>query len=383
MQDKIKILFILTSLSYGGEERLVVDQLKALDNRKYRLSVIYYEKREDLLFDIPPHVSVYRIEKKKWTDFFLLVWQIRCMIKKINPHIVFSTVWYNTLIVSVAKYLLSTPFYYVAREPHNHMKDIENTRFKIIKKYIIKWSHKIPNIVIIVSRGAADEIISAYQIRKENVKVIYNSVDIKNISILKNKCIKSHNYFDNSKINIVTLGRLTERKGYADLLIAFKKIRKHHKANMIFIGDGEEKDRLIKMSESMNLQQDVHFLGKQKNPYNTMARCDIFIMSSLREGFGNVIIEAMACGIPVISTNCPHGPGEIITSGENGLLVPVKDTDALAKTMDDLIYDREKRLEIAERGKKRAEDFSLKKIIRQYEEIYEKAAARQIQKDPV
>ena len=106
-----------------------------------------------------------------------------------------------------------------------------------------------------------------------------------------------------------------------------------------------------------------------------MVHSKIFVLSSYWEGFGNVIIEAMACGVPVISTRCPSGPDEIITDGENGLLVPVGDVDALAEAILKLLKDEPLRKRLAEAGRRRAEDFRVEKMVAEYERVFEEVAS--------
>ncbi|CEG12663.1 Lipopolysaccharide biosynthesis (fragment) [groundwater metagenome] len=101
-----------------------------------------------------------------------------------------------------------------------------------------------------------------------------------------------------------------------------------------------------------------------------MKNSDVFVLSSLSEGLPNVVIEAMACGVPVISTRCPSGPEEIITNKVNGILVPVKDEKALAESIVDLLKNKDKAKRLSEEGVKRAEYFDAKKIVRQYEKIF-------------
>ena len=121
-------------------------------------------------------------------------------------------------------------------------------------------------------------------------------------------------------------------------------------------------DNLENYTKELDISHNVVFLGFQSNPFKYLSRATVFVLSSLWEGFGNVIIEAMACGIPVISTRCPSGPDEIITNEVNGLLVPVGDMNALAKAILRLLEDESLRKRIAEAGRKRAEDFRVKLI---------------------
>ncbi|GAH75207.1 unnamed protein product [marine sediment metagenome] len=140
---------------------------------------------------------------------------------------------------------------------------------------------------------------------------------------------------------------------------------------LVILGEGDEEQALNKLAADLDISNDVAFLGFQNNPFSFIAHSNIFALSSHWEGFGNVIIEAMACSVPVISTNCPYGPNEIITDGVNGLLVPVGDTHAMAEAIAKLLKDEPLRERLAEEGKKRAEDFKVEKMVAEYEKVFE------------
>ena len=129
-----------------------------------------------------------------------------------------------------------------------------------------------------------------------------------------------------------------------------------------------EKD-LRDLAKKLGLENDIFFLGWQKNPFKFLSRAKVFVLSSLWEGLPNTLIEALACGCPAVSTDCPSGPNEIIENGKSGILVTLKDEKALAQAMIKILSDSSFSQELIKNGKKRAEDFSLKNIINQYERI--------------
>jgi glycosyltransferase involved in cell wall biosynthesis len=139
---------------------------------------------------------------------------------------------------------------------------------------------------------------------------------------------------------------------------------------LIILGRGDKKEELKNLARNLNIDEYVTFLGFQSNPYGLVARSNLFVLSSLWEGFPNALIEAMACRIPVISTDCSSGPKEIITSGVNGLLVPVGDVDILADAILKVLTDKELSNKIAKNGRKRVMDFEAKKVVREYEKLF-------------
>ena len=144
---------------------------------------------------------------------------------------------------------------------------------------------------------------------------------------------------------------------------------------LIILGEGKEKENLLKLVEKLGLNDRVSFEGFQENPYKYLARSTVFVLSSLYEGFPNVLLEAMALGIPSVATRCPTGPDEIITEGVDGVLIPPADEKAIADAIKKLLLDEDLRKRLSEAGKRRIQDFAVEKIVKQYEDAIESVCA--------
>jgi glycosyltransferase involved in cell wall biosynthesis len=245
--------------------------------------------------------------------------------------------------------------------------------------------------VIAVSKGVKNNLIKKFGVKEEKIQVIYNPVAIKEIQILSGEKI-NENILENNIPMVVTSGRLTEQKGQWHLIRAFSEVRKQIPCRLVIMGKGELDGYLKELTRELNLQNDIVFLGWQKNPYKYIANADVFVMSSLWEGFGIVLVEAMACGLPVISTDCPCGPREIlapqnigdnqindIENAEFGLLVPVcdgrfykasvpltKEERILANAIIQILSNKELNEHYSKAGAQRAYDFDVKKIVEEY-----------------
>ncbi|KPK66445.1 MAG: hypothetical protein AMS21_02430 [Gemmatimonas sp. SG8_38_2] len=168
---------------------------------------------------------------------------------------------------------------------------------------------------------------------------------------------------------ITTVGRLVDLKDHPTLIRAFAILRARHPAILQIVGVGPNEDRLRALAHELGVGEDVHLLGWRDNPYSVLQESDIFVLSSTTEGFGIVIVEALACGLPVVSTDCKGGPREILEDGESGLLVPVGDHESMARAILQLMEDPDLYRRLSERATKRASDFDLPQTGRRILEI--------------
>jgi glycosyltransferase involved in cell wall biosynthesis len=167
---------------------------------------------------------------------------------------------------------------------------------------------------------------------------------------------------------VVSACRLSAEKDFDTLLRAFRKVRNVCRAKLLIVGDGALRDDIVALGRELELGDDLLLLGHKSNPFPYMAMADVFVLSSHHEGFGNVIVEAMSVGTPVVATDCPFGPREIIVDGENGFLVPVKDAGLMAKRCLLLIQDSELRGSMGHHAKSRSRDFSMERMGMQFED---------------
>jgi glycosyltransferase involved in cell wall biosynthesis len=223
------------------------------------------------------------------------------------------------------------------------------------------------NAIIAVSQGVADDLVNNIGVSRNKTHVIYNPI-VTPALLEKMQIVPSHPWFvPGTPPVVLAVGRLTAQKDYPALLHAFALARQEREMHLLILGEGEKRFELEAMVSSLGLENDVQMPGFVPNPYMYMARASVFVLSSAWEGFSNVIAEALACGVPVVSTDCPSGPAEILENGKFGKLVPVGDPNAMARAILatlDSIPDR--RL-----LRQRAQVFSLETVTSQYIDLFE------------
>jgi len=187
--------------------------------------------------------------------------------------------------------------------------------------------------VIAVSLAAAEDLRKAVPKAASKIRCIYNPVVGPEIAE-QAKLPAGHPWLEDSSLPVIlTVGRLIAEKDHITLLQAFSKVTKRRPARLLILGEGPNRDKLLSVAAELGIAERVDLPGFRTNPYAFMARARVFVLSSLLEGLPAVLIEAMACRTPVVSTDCPSGPAEILEGGKWGPLVPVGDSDAMAEAI--------------------------------------------------
>jgi glycosyltransferase involved in cell wall biosynthesis len=204
---------------------------------------------------------------------------------------------------------------------------------RFTRKATMRYCYKRADGLISVSKGVANDIASTFPVAEKKIHVLHNPSVSSDITIKANEAPDHPWLQDDNPPVILGVGRLTRAKGFSTLLRSFAKIRSARDCRLIILGEGKEHNRLIALAGELGVQRDVSLPGYVRNPFAYMNKSALFVLSSAWEGSPNTLIEALAVGVPVVSTDCESGPGEILQEGRYGPLVPVGDVDALARAM--------------------------------------------------
>lgn len=232
--------------------------------------------------------------------------------------------------------------------------------------WALRLTYPHADAMLAVSRGAADSLAAVLGAPPQRVRVLYNGLDLGQVTALAAEPA-NHRWLDTPGPPVVlAAGRLVAQKAYPDLIRAFACLIQALPARLIVLGHGPLQAELVALTYDLGVGECVEFVGYQPNPYSYMARASVLVLASHYEGFGIVLLEALACGVPVVATDCPSGPREILADGEYGLLVPVGDPQALAESMRRLLTDPALAAKLREDGVKRAAEFSIERVADQF-----------------
>jgi Glycosyltransferase len=276
------------------------------------------------------------------------------ILKAEKPDIVMSFMKAQTIVLSLSKLINpSKNTIYVGSIHNNDAYYAYGKNVYIPYRYLIKFLYESLDYIVAPSEAIKEDLQKTFFIKEDKFKIIPNCIDFEKLDKLSEEDC-------DVKGDFINIGRLADQKGQIYLIEAFKKVKDRFKdVKLVIIGEGELRNTIENKIKELGLENDVILTGYQTNPYKYLKNSKIFVLSSIFEGFGNVIIEAMHFGLPVISYECPGGPKEIIKN-EFGVLVPPKDVDALANAMIEMLENKEKQKHYSIMSKKRALDYDCK-----------------------
>ena len=364
------LLFVAPNLGGGGAERALVHIINALDRARFQPHLALFQREGVFLGELASDVPVYEVQPtdrglvhRNW----LRIQALGRLYDEVHPALVMSLLWQANAVMLLAAglgHLLAPVVINEQTAPQASLRADARRRllWPIARRLYRRASH-----VVAISQGIGAEIVDRLSIAPGRVSVIHNPVPVQQVVEQAREPVS----FKISRAPaIMAVGRLVPLKNYPLLLRAVALVLREQDVELYILGDGPEREPIERLAATLGMAAHVHLLGFLPNPYPYIAQADLFALSSDHEGFGNVLVEAMALGVPVVATDCPYGPREILAGGQYGLLVPPGDQRALADCLLSLLRDPHMRDRFGMEGRRRAEDFSIQKIIPQYECLF-------------
>ncbi|HEY7086945.1 MAG TPA: glycosyltransferase [Tepidisphaeraceae bacterium] len=288
------------------------------------------------------------------------IFRLRRAVSEIRPDLIFTIGTFANVVSSMA--IEGIPV--VLSDHLNMTQRLSGARFGSATRWFMRRTYP-DRLMIVASRELAEDLKQHFNVKR--ALVIPNGIDA---SVVKCRADEASSVNLPSKY-FVSVGRLTEQKDVGTLIRAFASARHRGLTDeLVIAGDGEERTTLETLARDLDVAPHTHFLGHISNPYPVIQKARGLVLSSIWEGFAYVPIEAMALGVPVISTACPSGPVEILGGGEFGMLVPPRDPDSLAAAMLKLSQDDAMHRNLAGKSLQRAQQLSVRNMSQQYREAF-------------
>lgn len=330
MSEDRKLAIFLSSLSGGGAERSMLKLAGGIAQRGLGVQLVMAQATGPYLREIPASVEPVDLgASRTLTSLPALVGYLR----RERPQALLSSIDYVNLVALWARRLARVPVRVVVNEQNTlSFRGEEGGRLGRVPglaRRFYPWA----DAITAVSGGVADDLAVVTRLPRERIEVNFNPVVTPELHELKRAEVADPWLAPGQPPVLLAVGRLTPQKDFPTLLRAFARVRRERAARLLILGEGEDREALEALVSQLELTESVRMPGFAANPYACMSRAALFVLSSRWEGLPTVLIEALACGLPVVSTDCPSGPQEILAGGRFGALVPTRDEQALARTI--------------------------------------------------
>jgi len=387
----MRVLYFLPAAEIGGAERSVYNLL-AHHSPQFHPALLTFRRVAPFWGELP--CPIYTLEDlgisedmiraifvhKHVSHAFFAARQLSRMIQAERFDVAVGVLHVSALLLALAKdcFRLRVPIVANLRgDATAYFKsEVLSPVRRVTEKALLRYLCQRANAIVVPSSGVGSDLIKRYRVREAKVYTVYNGLDLDEIRWRSKQAAVLPWPNDNVPI-ILGVGRLDSQKSFHILVEAFALLRKRFPARLVLIGEGVERTRLERLALELGIGDDVLLPGFMENPFSAMRAASVFALSSMYEGFGNVIVEAMALGCPVVSTDCPSGPGEIIDNGVNGLLVPIGDPPSLSEALCRVLTDERLRQRLIQGGLRRAEDLRIATTVEGYEQVYRALAPNQ------
>lgn len=377
-----RVAFFLIGLYGGGGEKVVLDLAKGFVEDGFEVDLLLFTRKGSLESKIDSRINVIDLNASR---IFFSIFPIIQYLKKEKPLFILGTSEHANLILILAKMISRTKtriFVRVGMTFSDLFKNYKNKKDKLIP-FLIKLLYPKADKIIANSKNVAMDLERVSKIPKEKIKVIYNPKFLEEI-VKKSKVHKVESRkFMMEKFTILAIGRLGEQKDFKTLISAFALVKQKIDAQLIILGEGGERKNLERQAQELNLK-DVYLEGFVENPYFYMNNSDIFISTSLWEGFSNVLIEAGILSLPIIATDCGSGSRELLAPDsnldnqlekgkieytENGVLVAKEDIENISQAILELYKNKDLRDKYSKNIKEKSKDFEIKNILEEYKKL--------------
>lgn len=328
-----RLALFLPSLRGGGAERVMVTLARGFAERGHEVDLVLVRAEGPFLGDVPDAVRVIDLGAPRTVASLPALVRY---LRRERPAAMLSALDHANFVALAARRLAGGPTRMVV-SVRSTLSDLAGGRpfsrdrlLPLLAGHLYGWADH----VVTVSRGVARDLSTIVRLEERRVHVIYNPIDATEVAARSREPV-DHPWFGPGMHPVVlAVGRLAPEKDFQTLIRAFALLRRWRDARLVILGEGNQKSELKRLSQELGVAGEIDLPGFARNPVKYMARASVLALSSRREGLPNVLLEGLACGIPIVATDCPSGPREILEDGRWGTLVPVGDANAVAAAVD-------------------------------------------------
>lgn len=357
------VAVVLPDLRVGGVERMRVEMARELAKRGVRVNLCVLRKGGELSGEVPPSVRIRMLDVQRGREAPL---PLARFLREEKPDVVVADMWpLTTIVVTVARATRASSR--VVLVDHNTLSKTPlyaKPMTRVAMRTSIRATYPLADARIVVSNGVGDDLARISGLPRAAFTTLYNAVQVETQATSG-----ADPWGDAPRPRVLAVGRMKEQKDHATFLRAAAR---SGAASVAIVGDGELRHPLEALANELGLGAKLRLPGFVTDVQGWYANADVFVLSSRYEGFGNVLVEAMARGIPVVSTDCPSGPAEILSNGRFGELVPVGDEVAMANAIDRVVgrsVDRDLLMG-------RAAEFGVARVTDRYLALFERLSGR-------
>lgn len=358
----VDIALFVANLEGGGAERMMTRLANRFVEEGFSVDLVLASQSGAYLREVGPGVRIVDLGRRRVSAAIL---PLARYLRRARPIVMLSTLNHVNACAAVSRKLAGAGTRLVVRQASVFAPPGEQSLKQRLSRALLRWAYRNADAVVAISEGVRTSLIEALGLSPQDVEVVYNPAFHSSIVELGRTPPDDESIFDAGAPVVVAVGSLREQKDYPTLINAFARLRSA--ARLVILGEGPQREELEALVRSLDLQERVLLPGFVNNPFSYVKRARVLVLASRSEGFGNVVVEAMALGTQIIVTDCPGGPGEIVDFGRYGVIVPAGDPDSLAEALCAVLAAD---VVPPERLVARAEEFSVSTIASRYLETF-------------
>lgn len=367
----MKLAFFMPSAINGGVQKIMLNLVNNFSKFKFQITFLIADGRGEMRNNIKKDINIKDLKVRfgKGDIKTILAFNKICkFLKNSKPDILCAAPGFSTVVAIIAKRRIKAKTKIVIMID-NKLSTLKQGKLKHKISYILyKKTYKYADAIIIAHEEGYKDFINSFDINENKIYRIYHPlINKEEIEFAERP---NHIWYKNNEKIVLSVGRLVKEKDFPTLISAFKIFKEENKEyKLLILGEGPERENLETIIKESNLEDSVDLYGYSNNPYSFMKYSEMFVLTSVKEAFGNVIVEALASGTQIIATNCNSGgPREILENGKYGILCECGNVDEIANAMRQIKCKRFNKNSLQERGNY----FSIDNSVNEYKNIFEK-----------